>query len=404
MMERENREMLEKAALFHAAQNVSCAREVFSIVSVADFTPGPAQDIAAVILGVLGEGEPINPMAILTECGKVKAALGKWYALNVSEAYYSTPEYVAREVHQAAQRDRALAISVRLQQRLQTSSIDVEEAVSLARGEFTDLDRQAFSSVPTPLTFDELMALEDDNQPWTIYGMLRRREVMMLTGQEGGGKSLLLSQIMLGASTGISTLSPDLHRFAPQRVFVVDVENDNVQIRDNLRKVWPMLKETARDQKPDLLFSPTKAVDLTKPKEQAALIREIVAAKPDIVYMGTVYKIAPTSQYEEQFFAVRNAVDAVRDEIGSSFLIENHGGHDKDGNGVRDFRPFGSSMWRRWPNFGIGLVPSEHQGVAQLKRWRGDRARGRQIPIAVKEGRTLPWVPVYEDEWEAVYA
>lgn len=397
---RETRDMLEKAAIYHAASGN--ARVVLSIAGIADFTPGKHQDLMALIAALLAENGKVTAMEVATEAMKANRELGLYYATQVSEAFYGESEYVARQVHEFAQRDRAQAITARLEQRLQTWN--PEEALAEARREFAEWQLNAYHDVPKALSFDELLGLQDDSQPWVIQNMLRRREVMMVTGHEGFGKSMLMAQLTLGAACGVASLSPDGTLHQPAKVFIVDVENTNGQIRENMLKVWPYMQQANPGVQPDILFSQTKAVDLTKATERNALIREITAYKPDLVYLGTVYQLAPSPIHDDVFFAVKNTVDAVRHEIGSAFLVEHHAGHDKDGQGVRDSRPYGSSMWRRWPNFGIGLVPGLENGtrIANLARWRGDRSRGRQIPVALREGAGVPWLPIYEDELEVM--
>lgn len=399
----ETRDLLERGALYHAANGA--AREVFRVATPADFTPGVNQDVAVVIMGMLGAGQKPDPMAVLAECQKVNPSLGKAFALNISQEFYSTPGYCAKEVHNAAQRDRATASAVRLTQRLSQDGIAAEEALEAFKAEITDWQRAGHRDVPQALSFDDLMGLEENHQPWVVKGMLRRKEVLMLTGLEGGGKSMLMAQWLLGAACGVNTMSALPLKHEPARVFVVDVENESTQIRDNMLKVWKSIQpHMDAGQKPTIQFSPTKSVNLTKASERNALLREITEAKPDLVYLGSVYQLAPSPDHDEVFFAVKNTVDAIRSEIGSGFMIEHHAGHDKDGSGTRESRPYGSSMWRRWPNFGVGLVPyAGDKQVRLLQRWRGDRSRGRLIPYAVRESSTIPWAPIPEDEFEAMY-
>lgn len=402
-MQHETREMLEQAALYHAA--TGHAKKVLQIATPADFTPGYPQDLATLMMSLLAQGQHIDQMVVMTEAEKLRKGMGTWFAVNVSDKWYSEPGYCALKVHEAAQRDRMAVHAARLANAVNNPSTDLSAALEDFQKGFTDWQRAGHRDVPEALSFDDLMALEEDHQPWVVKGMLRRKEVLMLTGLEGGGKSMLMSQWLLGAACGVNTMSPMPLRHDPARVFVVDVENESTQIRDNMRTVWKSVQPHMQEgQKPKIKFSPTKHVNLTKASERNALLREITAAKPDLVYLGSVYQLAPSPDHDEVFFAVKNTVDAIRDEIGSAFLIEHHAGHDKNGDGTRDSRPYGSSMWRRWPNFGVGLVqyPGD-KNLRLLQRWRGDRSRGRLIPYAVRESATIPWMPIPEDEFEAMY-
>jgi len=50
------------------------------------------------------------------------------------------------------------------------------------------------------------------------------------------------------------------------------------------------------------------------------------------------------------------------------------------------------------------LVTQDQRRLMRLGPWRGDRATDRTFPVAVKQGSVMPWVPVYRDEWDAIYA
>jgi hypothetical protein len=389
------------SALFHASRGA--AREVFTTCTIADFPVGHAQDIAALIGRMMAEGMEVTPMSVFGEAAKESKNLGTYFATQVDEAMYGSPTYCATQVHEAAQRERAKVTAVRMEQAL-SGSTDLAWVIEQAEAELAELKRSSIHSGPDALDWDGLMAVRDDQQPWVIPGVLRAKEVIVLTGREGGGKSLLCAQLLLGAACGYNTMAFDMTHHQAKRVFVVDVENDDIQAKENMLKVWPFVKAATPGAKPQIHFSRSQNVDLTKPAQRNALIREICSHKPDLVYMGSVYQLAPSPDHDEVFFSIRNTVDAIRDEIGAAFIVEHHAGHDKDGNGVRDSRPYGSSMWRRWPNFGIGLVPMvQVEGVSQLQRWRGDRSRGRAIPMAVKESQTFPWAPIHKDEWDAEY-
>ncbi len=68
-------------------------------------------------------------------------------------------------------------------------------------------------------------------------------------------------------------------------------------------------------------------------------------------------------------------------------MIEAHSPHASNG-GKRPIRPYGASLWLRWPEFGIYLSPE-----GQLQHWRGQRDE-RDWPAALKRGGLLPWTVV----------
>jgi hypothetical protein len=59
--------------------------------------------------------------------------------------------------------------------------------------------------------------------------------------------------------------------------------------------------------------------------------------------------------------------------------------------GKRPERPYGASLWLRWPEFGLYLSPEGY-----LRHWRGDRDE-RQWPAAMKRGGEWPFTSVTKE-------
>jgi len=401
----ETQQQLRIAALSHAANGH--ARTIWANCAPEDFPPGNEQDLAFLLLRMRESGDPIDPLVVQSEAERHRKGLGKWYATTVLPVFYGEPTYVAIQVHNAGQKIRTEAALTRAQS-LIGSSMPWDEILADVERDFAGVKMSTIGGTAKLQAFEELMAVEDAHQPWVIKGTLRGREIICLTGQEGSGKSMLFSQILLGAACGVNTFASEPLQFEPRKVLVVDAENTALQIRDNYEKIWPaMQKLIPSGFVPDLHRYDEGFLDLAKPIQRTRLIRHMVASKADLIYLGTVYKLTSESDYEAQFHAIRAVVDEVREETGAAFLIENHSPHEKHANGDRVVRPYGSSMWLRWPNFGVGI--REHSStdgsrLVSLTRWRGDRTRERIWPSGFREGKNLPWMPVHADEWEVVAA
>jgi len=393
-------EQLQLSALYHASVSNSNAESVFSIVDVEDFELGKQQTIAQIIIRLLAENK-VDQMAVATEASKQSKGLMTWYMVSVSEEFYSTPTYCANAVREAANRRRlemtlnkALAMSVDMNR-------DVEEIVSTL---VTDLDTSQanISSGLTTVNFDDVINAEDDLRPWIMPNMLRTNERMIITGPEGGGKSVLVAQMCLGASMGINTMSANLDKHEPLRVLMLDVENDRLQVRNNMRKIYSTLREM-NDVQPNIEWVDSQHIDLSDPVEQQKVVRIAKEKRPQLMYMGSLYRLAPEGdKVDAAFTHVSRTVDRIRAETGASVLLEAHAGHglSNDRNGMR---PYGSSMWLRWPEFGFGMVRHNQSGNIQLKNWRGNRSDDRQWPAALRRGSVLPWQPIMMDEWEVLY-
>jgi replicative DNA helicase len=307
-------------------------------------------------------------------------------------------EVLIRMVREDTARRRWTANLTRAMAAIGKPESDVQEVVSALAAEMEADSPAALTAVPR-LTFDEVMSIDDTARPFVIPHTLREGEVMLMTGEEGSGKSMLMSQIGLGAAMGVNTLSLSDETHTPVRVLVIDVENEDIQIRDNMRRIWPYMHDRAPGVHPDIEFTGHKFADLTNLRDKRKVINEAIDYGPNLIIMGTVYKLAPTTDHEEAFNAVMTTVRSITSKTGAAFIIEHHAGNGFQGD-REGFRPYGSSMWRRWPNFGVGLVRrKDDKKVAELVRWRGERARGRVWPAGVRETAYMPWSPISEDEW-----
>ena len=84
---------------------------------------------------------------------------------------------------------------------------------------------------------------------------------------------------------------------------------------------------------------------------------------------------------------VTEVLDRIRVETGAALLLEAHSPH-ATGGGKRPIRPYGASLWLRWPEFGLSL-----SGEGHLLHWRGPRDE-RDWPAALERGGEWPWTPV----------
>lgn len=395
-------EQLQLSCLYHASLNNTTAEQVFSVVDVSDFQEGKQRKLAEIIVRLLSENK-VDQMAVANESSKVSGEFTKWFYTYVKEELYGTATYCANAVRDAANRrrleaslNRALAMSVTMRR-------DVDEVMSHLLADLGTTQAHMDSGMSV-VGFDEVMNAEDDLRPWIMPKMLRTNERMIITGPEGGGKSILVAQMCLGAAMGINTLSADYERHEPLRVLMLDVENDRLQVRNNMRKVYPVLREMSGNTvQTSMEWVDIQHIDLADPVEQQKLIKLAKERQPQLMYMGSLYRLAPEGdKVDAAFTHISRTVDRIRSETGASVLLEAHAGHglSNDRNGMR---PYGSSMWMRWPEFGFGMVRHNHSGNIQLKNWRGHRSDDRNWPAGLRRGSVLPWQPIMADEWEVLH-
>ena len=391
-------EQLQLSALYHASQSTIAATEVFSRCDLDDFEPNQQQKVGTILVQMLRE-DFIEPLAVQERMMKESQALHKWFCMYVADNYYTTASYCAARVHEYANKRRLIATLTTAQAALERNNEVPDVIGELQRG-LAITEAHVDSSLPI-ISLEDMLATEDDIRPWIVPSMLRTNERLIITGPEGGGKSVLVAQICLGASMGVNTLHESYASHDPMRVLMLDVENDKLQIRDNARKVWPYLKSFT-DAKPDIEWVDIQHIDLSDPVDEQKVIRLAKERMPHLMYLGSLYRLAPEGDKVDAMFThVSRTVDRIRAETGASVVLEAHAGHGmaNDRNGMR---PYGSSMWMRWPEFGIGMNKDRTSGYTRLKAWRGHRSDDRQWPVALRRGEAFPWQAIQADEWEAM--
>jgi replicative DNA helicase len=390
----------QDALLYHAAWGQ--ASNVLAQVGIDDFDPGIRQSLFQVIeRGYLDSC--LEPAWVAGEATRL--GLDHSYVATVmSSGFTGSVDYYATQLREASARRYAIKVLTQGITRLEHQESVAHDIAMDVQAQLLAMPKPSTSDDDT-WTLDDIMGLEIKPEDYTLPGMLKRNERLVLTGSEGGGKSVFVYQLLTGAAFGVDTFS--LERTEPKRVLFIDVENNEFQAKANLDKIVPALTEIAPGVDPDWRSLKRRVVDLLASKDRADIIRRVVHYSPDILYMGTAYKLTDVSdETHRSVRAIQSVVDRIRQEVNCTVLVEHHAGHGhmNDRNGMR---PEGSSYWLRWPDFGYGMKPlitNTDKRLMRLGAWRGDRATDRKFPVAVKQGSVMPWVPVYQDEWDAMYA
>lgn len=237
---------------------------------------------------------------------------------------------------------------------------------------------------PDPIGAQSLLDEAEVEYDWLIPGVLEKSDRLIVTGGEGKGKSTLLRQMSVQVSLGIHPFT--LEDIGARSVLFIDLENSRNQIRREFRKIsggrWlsnEMLK----------IASWPSGLDLLESYQQQAFTKVLQDTLPDFVVMGPMYKMAPHLDKEEQSGELAAFLDAQRAQFNFALLMESHQPHMTiaDGKRYRPERPFGSSIWLRWPEFGVCV---EDDGT--LRHWRGARDVDRQWPLKlIRNGIEWPW-------------
>lgn len=275
----------------------------------------------------------------------------------------------------------------------QAMSPDLNAATFAAKvaAEFIAIrDGGTVSDDVTGKTVAELLEESDDEPDWLIPGLLERRDRLMLTGEEGLGKSHLLRQIALYASAGLDPFTGQ--SFKPIRAAIIDCENTWNQVRRKVRPVVEKLNARGTHPEERVMVDCLSRIDITRDRDLARIHQLLDALQPDIVVIGPLYRLVPRAlQTDDDTAPVLAALDTIRDR-GAAVLIEAHAGHAIGKGGVRDLRPRGSSSLLGWPEFGYGLRGIGAEGFADMVPWRGNREE-REWPQRLKRTDGFRWTP-----------
>ena len=155
------------------------------------------------------------------------------------------------------------------------------------------------ADAPDAVTLDELFAEDEAPYDWLVPGLIERGDRIVVTGDEGWGKSTLLRQQGLAATAGMNpfanTGAEAHHR--PVRVLLVDCENSQRQLRREFPKAWRSMKQDDLGAARRRLWqrSRTEGLVLDDPADRqgdrAWLARQVRTFQPDLLLIGPLYKL-----------------------------------------------------------------------------------------------------------------
>lgn len=263
----------------------------------------------------------------------------------------------------------------------------------------------AITAMPRDIV--ELVNMPSDYD-WLVPRLLERGDRVILTGGEGGGKSTLLRQLAVMLACGIHPFSRS--NIKALRVLHVDCENSEAQSAREYRRMFrrPIVEQAYREGQLRIEVR-RQGMNITKPADARWLDGIVGRAEPDVLVIGPLYKLmigADAKQHQEELAqATSAALDAVRVKHNCCLLIEAHSPHGDEG-ARAGYRPVGSSLWRRWPEFGLAIAPPAKKGNDdyELQHWRGDRDVGRDWPAILTKGSVWPWETSWSHQLDGAYA
>ena len=388
-----------------------------------DFTSLRHRLIAAVLRDMIRKQQTVDVLTVAGELrarGKLEAAGSSGYIHDLANLApnANAADYYARQVREATRVRIAAAVTADLTQTLELEEAGAELDSVLSR------HRSRIEQIPG--AFDELELEDADTvsallleqfgpQQWLIPGLIGRGERVVITGSEGLAKSTISRQVAVCTAGGLNPwngarVSDGL------KVLYIDAENSRVQSHNAYRWIGarcsrPMIAPGWADR----IIHKTRNDGCDLPGRDAGWFHQQAAQhSPDLIILGPAYKLMRGDpQKDSDVLALLSVIDEVRVKHDAAVLIETHSPHANGGE--RPTRPYGSSVWMRWPEIGFGIRPihdspmNAHNRPTHLEcvAWRGAR-ENRDWPDEIRHGwndnqhidprERLPWTHT-RDDW-----
>lgn len=358
-------------------------------------------DVFDLLVELYREGSPTDSTTVLSVAlDRGRRGIDGPRLFDILQAAGGDPAFLVGRLRQKTIRRELLGVGLRtIQAAIQDGSRTAEALVEVARVQMERIGQQA-TSEGAPVPIEKFIATELEFD-WLVPGLIERQERVMITAPESFGKSTLMRQLVVCLAAGIHPF--DWTTDTPHRTLLIDCENPPGL---NQRRYRPLLAaaRSRSDWTGDGLWieSRPEGLDLTQAADAAWLVRRIRLVQPEIVVIGPIYKLFSGDANDEQVARrVTAVIDYVRGHFGCAVVMEAHSPHG-DGTRARPVRPYGASLWRRWPDFGLGLQPLgqvdpfEKDRACRLVQWKARDER--TWPAGLRVGGIWPWVPMTQDE------
>ena len=366
----------------------SAIDSVCETVLAGDFYTSAHQAVYAAIVSMRSKGIPVDPVTVaaeLTNEGLLEQAGGPSALITLqacTPATSSAAKY-GQIILELSTLRKMINAGNEIAELGYSRPGDVSAAVESARVMLADVENASIPTEPDDWAVEEFV-----NRPresvgqWVIHGLLRRCHKMLMVGGEGGSKSSIGRFVTVCAAYGVQPWRHE--RIKPMRTLIVDAENPADALFDSF---VPILKQAQAHSGIDVaeitnrLWWKPEGINLRNRADVARLENVIRARRPDVVFAGPLYAMYENDSkdfgWETAAKQVQRALKTLMVRYNFGLIIEDHAPNDREGG----MRPYGSSLWRRWPDIGLRLEPIALPGDDKhfyedrfaINHWRGKR-------------------------------
>ena len=278
---------------------------------------------------------------------------------------------------------------------LERKNMSFEQKLNRVNFALNNFSGMSFEDYGRTVVWQEFLNEEDqDTYQWVIPGLLEKQERVIVVAAEGVGKTMLARQVAIASAAGLHPFT--FQPMAPIKTLTIDLENPARIIRRTSRSIVENAIRLSGAKTVDAhLHIHPSGLDLTSTKDRAFVEQLVEQVRPQLICMGPLYKsyVDNGSRTSEALaIEVAKFLDRIRDVYECALWLEHHAPLGSS-MATRELRPFGSSVWSRWPEFGISITPDplNPEGyVYDVRHFRGARDK-RAWPIKMKRSLRLPF-------------
>lgn len=343
--------------------------EAVAVLSATDFTTFFGRGLWNATMGLHADGLPVTPWTIAE---RANCSLSSVAACLDADTSGGTNADWVRLLRDESMRRHVRGSALRLVEHIDRNGFREDDV----RGALSEMSLLLPSAARRDAddTIDDWIANTSTAYDWLVPWMLERGERLLLVGEEGKGKSVLLRQWAFQLACGChwATGMP----IEPARVLLVDAENSTKNIVRAAKWAWNSAVKYAEQHRgwdaARLMPKRMPNVDIVGNREARDTVANwIEKYRPDLLIIGPLYKIGRNTQrtYEDSAVAMTDVIDDWRDRYGIAVAMEHHAPKAADASGHRAIGPFGSSVWLRWPEVGLALTHYDRRDM------EGDKPR-----------------------------
>jgi len=342
----------------------------------------------------------VTVCAALKERGKLEAAGGPVFLAGLSEqvGFATNAEHYAHLVLRYAWRREYQQVLLQLHSLEQDQTARPDDLVTLLSSKLVDLEASCpgnYSQKNRLIPLEELLAMEFPEKNELIdKGIWPAGTALMICGESGVSKSLLLNQLAISLAMGREFIG--LKVPTARRVIVFQAENTLQQEQE--RYVAQIKGMGITTTPPNICYFPMEGrLELANPHSRKIMIDAIKAHQADVFFIDPL--ISFHSANENDNSAMRQVLDFVTEVLrktGAGAGVLHHFGKPTD-SGTTEHRARGASAIRDWTDTMLALTVKKVQDGYQHKITFVKVRNGREPkPITLERDENLVFQVIEE--------